>query len=192
MPGMFQDEIVRTPHTESRHLIPIQIIYADNMGVCMEQVQPQEAQHLDDGFSQFFAATEPTQQSELTLTPDAQEIMVNLLNAFRRLRAASYRIGYLEGQLNRYRKLSRTLLSQAQLSRGVAAAEPPAVPGNHGPHGEGMRKKPPFEAQPHRESLWELLVEEFLGVDQRKASASGKKLAVGSYYDLIRFSISND
>lgn len=81
----------------------------------MGQVQPETYETRDDGFSQFFSDAACRELStEPQVTAEVQKVLGNLLAAYRRLRVASYRIGYLEYEVGKYRELQQAQEDQLE------------------------------------------------------------------------------
>jgi hypothetical protein len=157
----------------------------------MEKSQRATSQAGEDGFSQFFIEPAPSWSgAEFALSNDAQEVLAKLLDSYRKLRAASYRIGYLEGRLQRYRKLSTTLTTQAVANRlskrndrplpqKSTATESRLLPTSTGCHSE-------FNGC--ESNWWQALADGVIGAERPRgmAGARGKILSGNNYYTLIR------
>ncbi len=141
----------------------------------MDQLQRSTSQADEDGFSQFFVEPASVNSNlEFEISADAQEVLAKLLDAYRKLRAASYRIGYLEGRLLRYRKLSATLSAHA-VARRPESFEDKRLP----------------QLKDTRSSVPAGEVERFVGtasIERRRGMAipRGKILSGSNYYALIR------
>lgn len=144
----------------------------------MDQLHRSTSQADEDGFAQFFVEPALVNSGvEFEISADAQEVLAKLLDAYRKLRAASYRIGYLEGRLQRYRKLSATLSSHA-VARRPESIEDKRLP----------------QLNDTRSSMAGREGERFVrtaGIERRRGMASprGKVLSGSNYYALIRQSL---
>jgi hypothetical protein len=145
----------------------------------MDHAQIPNSHLAQDDFCQFFAETNLPQEENPRIDPDVQVVLNSLFIAYKRLRNASYRIGYLEGQVKKYRQLIRTAAdSTHRLDATRRERAPEAVT--------------EYEA-PRVEKTWlSFVVEAIVGPEEPTARNDRRSNRVSSnqnYYQLIRKSI---
>ena len=161
----------------------------------MEQAVPKTNFAGEDGYSQFFIeAAVDESHAQSALSDDAQEMLANLLNAYSRLRAASYRIGYLEGRLLKYRRLSTAVVAQSAKSRTGNSMQGSSaqLPTQTSARPRSDTNEYPSVHEDDHSPWWLALADGMAGSDRGRGmgKARGKRISRNNYYDLIRRSVS--